>query len=89
MDIVRISVARSGEVAIDGVAAAPQDLAAALDRVKNDGGAVYYYREAPQAPPTDQQLTVFKTIIDARVPIRLSAKPDFSDFVDDSGAPHP
>ena len=67
-----------------------EDLKVALSKLKQSpGSSVWYYRENPAGEPHPNAKEVLKLIIDARLPIRLSTKPDFSDFVGLDGRPHP
>jgi hypothetical protein len=44
-------------------------------------GAVWYYREAGQQEPPAIATEVMKAIVEARLPIRLSSRPDYSDSI--------
>jgi len=88
-DIIKVRVAKEGTITIDEKPATLDQLRARLAKVKSANGAVWYYREAPDSAPTDAQLAVFKAIIDTDIPISLSTKPDFSDYVGEDGQTHP
>jgi hypothetical protein len=88
MDITRIAVFRSGVIEIDGSRATLADLRIALARVKEKHGGVWYYREGGSAEPTGAQMDAFKSLVEARVPISLSSKPDFSDYIGPDGQSH-
>jgi hypothetical protein len=81
MEALRVHALRSGEVLIDGAPATLASLNARLAKIKADNGVVFYFREQPGQDPTTRQWEIFKAIVDAKVPIRLSTKPDFSDAV--------
>jgi hypothetical protein len=44
-------------------------------------GAVWYYREAGLQEPPPIAVEVMKAVVDARIPIRLSSRPDYSDSI--------
>src|SRR5260370_23491348 len=72
----------------DGQTGELEQLDAALERAKQDHGQVWYYREATgAAPPTG--LAVIQPVVQRKLPISLSTKPDFSDWVDGQGVSHP
>lgn len=79
--ILKVSVLVDGGVLLDGNAVTLTELAEAMRAAPKEGAVVWYYREnaGGKAPPA--ALQVMKLIIDRRLPVRLSAKPDFSDTV--------
>jgi hypothetical protein len=81
MEVVQVQALRSGEIVMDGAPATLAMLNAKLAKIKAASGNVHYYREQPDQEPTPEQWIVFMAIVDARVPIKLSTKPDFSDSV--------
>jgi hypothetical protein len=82
-------VLANGTVLVDGKAATLEELDLALASTKQASGQVWYYREAArgEAPPVAKQ--VIDRVVAQRVPISLSSKPDFSDWVDAKGVSHP
>jgi hypothetical protein len=50
---------------------------------------VWYYREAGQQEPPPEAMQVIKLIADNALPVSLSSKPDFSDYIGEGGQPHP
>jgi len=89
MEAIRVSALRSGAIKIDGAMATIVDLKAALEHMRAAHGGVMYYREGAEQAPTDAQDSVFKAIMDARLPVSLSSKPDFSDYIDGDGHSQP
>ena len=49
---------------------------------------VWYHRD-PNQPPTEAQRKVLSVMIEYKAPVSLSARPDFSDYVDEHGQSHP
>ena len=85
---LKISVLASGAILLDGQPGDLEQLDAALERAKQDHGQVWYYREATGAAPP-AGLAVIQRVVQCKLPISLSSKPDFSDWVDGQGVSHP
>jgi hypothetical protein len=79
--ILKISVLSNGELFLDGHTVTPEILEANLRQGALESAVVWYYRENPagEAPPVAKQ--VIELIARNRLPVRLSARPDFSDAV--------
>jgi len=86
--IVKISVLSNGDLLEDGQKVTIDQLAASLQKVKAANGKVWYYREAAGQEPPAIALQVMKALVDNRLPVSLSTKPDFSDYVDEKGQSH-
>jgi hypothetical protein len=86
---LKISVLASGALLLDGQPGDLEQLDAALERAKQDHGQVWYYRELAGAPPAAAGLAVIQRVVQRKLPISLSSKPDFSDWVDGQGVSHP
>jgi hypothetical protein len=86
--VLRISVLLNGDVLEDGQKVTIDQLAASLARVKVANGGVWYYREAANQEPPPVAMQVFKLVMENRLPITLSTKPDFSNYIDDMGQAH-
>ena len=86
---LKISVLASGAILLDGQPGDLELLDAALERAKQDHGQVWYYRELAGAPPPAAGLAVIQRVVQRKLPISLSSKPDFSDWVDGQGVSHP
>ena len=87
--MVKVSVLASGAILLDGSAATLGELEAAFQAAKERGAAVLYYREAAGSEPPAEVQTVLKMIVAQRLPVSMSSKPDFSDWVDQQGVSHP
>ena len=87
--ILKISVLQSGKIFLDGKESSMAQVEENLDQLKKKGGEVWYFREAGQqsAPPVAMQ--VVRMVVAKRIPITLSSKPDFSDYIGEDGQPHP
>ena len=85
----KISALASGALLLNGKTADLASIEAELKRLRINNGEVWYYRESPQTEPTPQAMAVVKLVIQYRLPISFSSKPDFSDAVDDKGRSQP
>jgi len=79
--VLKIAVFSDGRLTVDGAPASIQSLRKSLQKIADEHGVVWYYREAAQKAPPPIATEVINRVIEARVPIRLSAKPDYSDAV--------
>jgi hypothetical protein len=87
--VLKIQVFKSGKVRADGAEISLVDLAKKLDNLKEKRGVVWYYREAASEEPPPQGTEVVKMIIERKLPVSMSSKPDFSDYVDEKGKSRP
>jgi hypothetical protein len=87
--ILKVSVRVSGAVLLDGEPVSLGGLGAKLDGLKPDRPVVWYHREAADGEPPAEAMQVMKLVVDKQVPISLSSKADFSDYVDRKGVSHP
>ena len=78
----------NGAILLDGHPADLEQLDAALQRVKQNHGRVWYYRESAGAQPPPAGLAVIQRVVRHKLPISLSSKLDFSDWVDGKGVSH-
>ena len=87
--VARISVLASGSVLLDGAPTTLPALDERLRTLKAGGGVVWYHRENPAAEPPPQGSAVIKMIIEHQLPVSMSSKQDFSDWVDEKGVSRP
>jgi len=83
--IVRLSVLMTGKVLLDGKESNLSEIKRALGRAKSEKDMVWYYRENGKGEPPPQAMEVMKLVIENNLPISMSSKPDFSDYIDDKG----
>jgi hypothetical protein len=92
---VWVGLRRDGRIEIDGRAAKVQDLGPALDRVKAmPGGKVAYWREGAREKGLSAEMSVvaevvIEEIVARELPLRLTSRADFSDYIDAAGQCHP
>lgn len=80
-EVIKVSITADGEIYADGQPVTLEQLAAKFAELKQAGGAVYYYRENPEDEPHPNATKVIELVVENSLPVRLSAKPDFSDAV--------
>jgi len=83
--VLKIAITASGQITADGRATTLEALIPMLHQLAKNKGEVWYYREAPEVDPHPNAMKVLQAIVDERLPILLSTKPDYSDSVDDKG----
>src|SRR5438067_1415075 len=89
MAVLKVSVHADGTIVADG---RPCDLGALdplLIRIKEQGGQVWYHREAANGEPPPQAMEVIRRVVQFKIPVSMSSKPDFSDYVDGKGVSRP
>lgn len=87
--ILKISVLSTNSVLLNGKKIGPDELMSVLSEAKNSNGVVWYYRENPAGEPPPAASRVIQMVIDNKLPISMSTKPDFSDYVDEDGSSKP
>lgn len=87
--IFKISVLSSGSVLLDGKPIQMADLERLFQSAKGKDAVVWYYRESPDAEPPPQAKDVIDLVLKSHLSLSLSAKPDFSDYLDSKGISHP
>jgi hypothetical protein len=85
--VLKVAVFADGRLTVDGVASTVQSLQESLRVLREKRGVVWYYREAGQQEPPPISMEVVKAVVEARLPIRLSSRPDYSDSIGADGRP--
>ena len=77
-------------MSVAGAAAvlAPGAKALATTATSGPADTVWYYRENPAADPPPNAMAVLDLVMRSRVPISMSSRPDFSDYIDENGSAH-
>jgi len=83
--VTQVKVTVGGDISADGLPVTLEQFAARLADLKQAGGEVWYHRENPRGEPHPNALKVITLVAENKLPIMLSAKPDFSDTVDYMG----
>jgi hypothetical protein len=87
--VLQISVLSSGRVLLDGKEASIAKVSKALAKTSAENGTVWYYRESGKGGLPSEAIEIVKLVVANRLPISLSSRPDFSDYIDDEGQSHP
>jgi len=87
--VMKIAILADGRITVNGEAAEMDSLRAALKRLAEQHGVVWYYREAAEGEPPAEAMHVLKAVVENRLPIRLSSRADFSDAIGADGRPLP
>lgn len=86
--ILKISVLASGAILANGQPVGLDRLDAMLRELKAAKGTVWYFRE-PAANPEAAGMEVIRLVSAHKLPISMSSRSDFSDYVDAKGISHP
>ena len=88
--IAKVSVSAAGGLTLNGKQADLKAIEAEFRKLQAARGAVWYYRENGKTQePTPQALAVLQLVVKYKLPISMSSKPDYSDYIDDDGYPQP
>ena len=87
--VAKVAVFSSGAVQLDGRPTTLPALDEELKKLKTDNGVVWYHRQNPASEPPPQGTAVIQMIIKHKLPVSMSARPDFSDYVDEKGVSRP
>jgi hypothetical protein len=85
--VLKVAVLSDGRLLADAQPTTLSALRELLDRLRSQGGVVWYYREGSDQEPPSIAMEVMKAVVDAGVPIRLSSRPDYSDAIGSDGVP--
>ena len=85
----KVAVMANGTVWFNGAAVTLDELKVKLAELKRQQGAVWYYRQASAGEPPDVAIEAVKLVIDNRLPISMSTRPDYSDVVTPDGTTRP
>jgi len=86
--ITRISVLASGTILLDGKEATLSEARRALEETKAKKGTVWYYHESGKGEPPPEAIELFRLMVENKLPVSLSSKADFSDYLDEEGQSH-
>lgn len=87
--VARISALSNGALMLNGKPTDLSTLDTEFRRLKQVQGAVWYHRENAHAEPPAQAMAVVQLIIRHQLPVSMSTKADFSDYVDANGQSRP
>ena len=84
--VARIRVSNAGEIWCNDTRTTLESLRGTLRELRAGNGSVWYHRETGTAGPSPEAMAVVQLVIELRLPISLSTKPDFSDMVRSDGS---
>jgi len=84
--VARIRVSGAGEIWCNDTRTTLDSLRGMLAELRAGNGSVWYHRETGIADPSPEAMAVVQLVIELRLPISLSTKPDFSDMVRSDGS---
>ena len=87
--VAKITVLASGQLLLNGKPSDMNAVDAALSELKTKKGEVWYHRQNPQSEPHPNAMAVIQLVMKHHLPISMSSKPDFSDYVDRDGRSRP
>ena len=79
-------VMADGRITVNGAPATMESLRESLKTLAEQKGVVRYYREAANTEPSPVVKQVVQAIVDARLPVRLSNRADYSDTIGPDGS---
>ena len=74
----KLAVLQNGSVSFNDQVVTIEQLRPKLIELKKQNGVVWYYRETPEKGPPAISTQVIQAVIDNKLPISFSTKPDFS-----------
>jgi hypothetical protein len=80
-NVAKVKVLGTGTILLDDKQVTIDEIRAAFTKLKGNNGVVWYYRENAAGEPPSQAMAVMQAVVDTKLPIKLSTKPDFSDSV--------
>lgn len=87
--ILRLAALSNGILIADGSLTTLTALDGILAKLKDEHGLVWYYREDPDKDPAPQAVEALKLVMKYELPVSLSSRPDYSDFIDPDGVSRP
>jgi hypothetical protein len=87
--VMKVAVYADGRIVADGHEIALPAFRRAFAQLSKAHGKVLYYREATESEPHPNATAVIQAIIEARLPVSLSSKPDYSNVVLPDGTTKP
>jgi len=90
--VIYVSVMADGSIKVNGDIVAAESLDGTLASLKSKANAVWYYREMAGGSPRSAQSraigAAMSGIMAQDLPVSLSSKPDFSDYIAADGSSH-
>ena len=87
--MIKIKVMKNGDVYADGRTVSFDRLPELLAEARMRSKAAWFYREDLFGEPSAVAMEVLRLVMEQELPVSLSSKPDFSDYLDKNGVSHP
>lgn len=87
--VLKVAALADGTIRADTKQVDLASLDALLERLKVEKGVVWYFRENPTQEPHPRAMDAIKLVVKHGLPVSMSTRPDFSDYVDASGTSRP
>ena len=87
--VAKVSALADGTLLLNGEPSTLGRISSELAKLQQTEGMVWFYRDNPQGEPTASAKTLFQLIFQYQLPVSISTKPDFSDYVDRDGKSQP
>ena len=87
--VAEVRAYADGRTTLNGLAVTIEEIREAFAELSRNDGEVWYYREAADTEPHPNAILVFEEIMNARLPLMISTKPDDSDAVQADGSAKP
>jgi biopolymer transport protein ExbD len=88
-NVAQVRAYNDGRITLNDRAVSIAEIRDAFAELSRNNGVVWYYREAADSEPHPNAMLVVESIVDARLPISMSTKSDFSDVVLPDGTARP
>ena len=87
--VMQISVLASGTVLLNRQIATIPEVKRALSRAKARRQNIWFYREGGKGDPAAAAIELFKFIVENQLPVSISSRADFADYLDAEGRSQP
>jgi hypothetical protein len=84
-----VSALSSESILLNGKPADLKSIGTEFRKLKAARGEIWYYRENPRSETHSNATAVIELVVKHQLPISMSTKPDFSDYVDRDGKSKP
>lgn len=85
MYVIKVSVLSNNEVLVNGKPVSPSEFIEALSIAQDKQGGIWYFRQNPHKEPPPVAAKVFSLIRQTGLPVSMSTRSDFSDYIDRQG----
>jgi hypothetical protein len=87
--VLKLTALSNGVLVADGSLTTLKDLDRLLAKLKEEQGVVWYYRESAEKDPPPQAEEAIRLIIRHELPVSMSSRPDYADYIDQDGTSKP